>query len=457
MLIKNYILFTINITVIIFIVMFIGLFKVLGLASRMSQNDEMNSQIPLLEKGQYQDIDTSSLEKQNGWIEIIDENYKVIHSKGNIKEKRDSYTKTELEAITNPESIPYEIQKYDFKNKTGENLILISKIPKQTTETDNITKYIEKSFSQLFMIFMGLYIFNIMFFILWMNKKVKKPLDKINRAMNLFAEKNEEIYIDYKGENEFVQICNSFNDMVKKLKTMEKEKKVLEESRQKMLANISHDLKTPITIVQGYAKAISEGYVTDVNEINKYLNIIYKKSNKVTEIINLLFEYVKLGHPDFKLNLILDDLSEFIREIIAENYEHIDDCGFILEFSVPEEKFLYNFDKNQLKRAISNLISNSLKYNEPGTIISVTLGHTESYYVITVADNGVGIPGHVKEELFVPFVIGDKSRNINGGTGLGLSIAKQIIDKHGGEINLISSSGSEFSTLFEIKLPRIIQ
>lgn len=434
------------------------MFKLFGLLTILSPDNNIYSQINNLGNGNYMNIDTSNLEKENGWIEVLDKNYNVIYSKGNILEKRESYTKTELDALTDPTEIPYEITKYPFKSNTGENLILVSKIPRQTIELNNkntISSYIKDSMYQLLIIFIGLYIINITIFIFWLNKKVKKPLAKINGAMNTFTETNEEIYINYKGETEFVQICNSFNNMVKRLKTIEKEKKVLQENSQKMLANISHDLKTPITTVQGYAKAISEGYVTDVNDINKYLNIIYKKSCRVTELINLLFEYVKLEHPEFKLNLTLDDLSEFIREIIAENYEHIDDCGFILEISIPEENLPYNFDKTQLKRAISNLISNSLKYNEPGTTINVTLENTPPHYIITIADNGTGVPEDIKKELFVPFVTGDKSRNINGGTGLGLSITKQIIEKHHGEINLISSKENTFSTEFQIKFPKI--
>lgn len=441
-----------------FLVMCFGIFKFLLLLSELSQEDKLPSQISLLEKGEYKKIDISYLEKENGWIEVLDENYRVIYTKGNVKENRDSYTKPELEALINPQSIPYTIKKYDFKSSKGNDLILISKIPKKNLDfgsTDRIAKYIKSSFLQLVIIFIVLYTSNIIIFILWLSKKVKVPLDKINRGMNDFTEANEEVYIDYKGEKEFEQICTSFNHMVKKLKTIEKEKKILEKSRQKMLANISHDLKTPITTVQGYAKAISEGYVTDENDINKYLNIIYRKSCKVTELINILFEYVKLEHPEFRLNLSLSDLSEFLREVIAENYEYIEDCGFELEISIPEEKFLYKFDKNQLRRAISNLISNSLKYNKAGTTIIVSLKSMESYYLITVSDNGIGIPENVQKELFIPFVTGDKSRNTNGGTGLGLSITKQIINKHGGEINLINSKKSGISTEFEIKFPKV--
>jgi len=358
-LINNYALFTISTLIIILIVLSFGIFKLIGLFILLSEDENINKQIPILEKGEYEELDISNISKRDGWIEIIDENYNIIFSKGNVKEKRRSYTKNELDAIINPESIPYSIKKYEFQSSSGENLLLLSKTPKDTITTrgsDKVSRYVKNSVFQIVMIFIGLYILNILLFILWLNKKVKKPLSKINKAMNTFTETNQEIYLDYEGEEEFVQICNSFNHLVKRLKTMEKEKKMLEESRQKILADISHDLKTPITTIQGYAKAISEGYVTDKDDIDKYLNIIYKKSTRVTDLINLLFEYVKLRHPDFKLHLTLDDLGEFVREIIAENYEYIDDKGFFLEFSIPEKELLFNFDKNQLKRAISNLI-----------------------------------------------------------------------------------------------------
>lgn len=454
-LINNYALFTISTFVIILIVLSIGVFKLVGLFVLLSEDDNIDKQISLLEKGQYESINTSYISKKNGWIEIIDKNYNVIFSKGIVKEKRTSYTKSELDAILNPQSIPYSIKKYEFRSSSGENLILLSKIPKDNIKDGSLTEisnYVKDSIYQLVGIFIGLYILNIILFILWLNKKVKKPLDKINKAMKKFTETNEEIYLDYEGDEEFTQICNSFNHLVKRLKTIENEKQILEESRQKMLADISHDLKTPITTIQGYAKAISEGYVTDNDDINKYLNIIYKKSTKVTDLINLLFEYVKLRHPNFKLNLTLNDLGEFIREIIAENYEYIEDKGFVLEFSIPDKKLLFYFDKNQLKRAISNLISNSLKYNVPGTSIKVSLKDTNSNYIIIVADNGIGVPEHVRNELFVPFVTGDESRNINGGTGLGLSITKEIIEKHGGEIHLISSKEDEYITQFKVTL-----
>ncbi|MFD3157186.1 ATP-binding protein [Haloimpatiens sp. FM7330] len=450
-LIKNYILFTISNIIIIVIILSFGLIKLIGLAGVFAENDYLNNQKSILKMGQYEKIDISSIQKEYGWIEIIDENYKVIFTKGHVMEKKSSYNKSELDAILYPDSIPYYVEKYEFKDKNGKKLIVLSKIPKK--DTNQTTKYLKNSLNQMFIIFVLLYVVNILIFIIWLNKKVKKPLDKMNKAMTLFTETNEEIYIDYKGEAEFVKICSSFNHMVKKLKTIEKEKKLLEESKQKMLADISHDLKTPITTIQGYAKAITEGYVEDTKDINKYLNIIYKKSTKVTDLINLLFEYVKLNHPDLKLNLTLNDLGDFVKDIIAENYEHIEDKKFFIEFFIPDKKFPCNFDRNQLKRAISNLISNSLKYNEAGTTIKITL-EENSNYMITVADNGKGIPDNIKSEIFTPFVTGDESRGSNAGTGLGLSITKKIIEKHYGEIHLKSFEDDEFITQFQIELPK---
>lgn len=456
-LIKNYIFFTVSTIIILLIVLGFGIFRVLGFLSLLSESDNIQKQMPLLEKGEYEKLDISAITQKNGWIEIIDEDYQVIYRKGSIEEKRNAYSKTELDAIINPESIPYTIENYEFKSNTGENFIILSKYPKENDEignTNEIEIYAKKSFSQLITLFICLYILDIIFFIMWLNKKVKKPLDKINKAMNTFTKNNKEIYLDYEGEVEFTQICSSFNDMVRRLKTMEQEKKLLEESKQKMLADISHDLKTPITTIQGYAKAISDGYVTDSENLNKYLNIIYKQSNKVTELINLLFEYVKLEHPNFKLDLVSNDLSEFIREIIAENYEHIDDKGFVLTFFIPDKKLLCNFDKNQLKRAMSNLISNSLKYNEPGTTINIVVKDSVTHYIIIIADNGIGIPEAIQKEIFLPFITGNEYRNTSGGTGLGLAITKQIIEKHGGKIHLISSNESNFKTQFEITLPK---
>ncbi|MGG7060712.1 histidine kinase dimerization/phospho-acceptor domain-containing protein, partial [Clostridium tertium] len=122
-------------------------------------------------------------------------------------------------------------------------------------------------------------------FVMWLNWKVKKPLEKLNKAMISLSEGGTYESIEYKGSHEFMQICENFNAMSQKLNKSKEENEHLQSEKQKMLADISHDLKTPITIIQGYAKALSDGIISKDDQ-EKYLKIIYEKSNNLTELIN---------------------------------------------------------------------------------------------------------------------------------------------------------------------------
>lgn len=161
-------------------------------------------------------------------------------------------------------------------------------------------KDIDKMYNISFGIFFFACIICIILFGMFLKRKVQKPLNKLNRAMQLLSEGKENEPIVYSGPKEFVEICDSFNVMVNKLESSEIERNKLIKDKQSMLADISHDLKTPITTIQGYAKALADGVIFP-DEYEKYFNIIYAKSKRLTELINIFYEYSKLEHPDFKL------------------------------------------------------------------------------------------------------------------------------------------------------------
>jgi len=253
---------------------------------------------------------------------------------------------------------------------------------------------------------------------------------------------------------EFVEIADSFNYMIDEIERIEEEKKELEDSKQKLIVDISHDIKTPITTIQGYAKAISDGIVKDEEDKLKYLNTIYLKARSVTELINLLFDYVKLDHRSYELNFEKKDINELVRQVIAEYYEDIIVNGFEIEVHIKDEKLLIDVDFMQMKRVISNLISNSLKYNPSGTKIIISIDEVEDSAKVRVGDTGVGIPKDIRGNIFDPFVRGSKDRVSKvGGSGLGLSIVKKIVDMHGGDIQLYDEVG-EIKSMFEITLPK---
>ena len=259
--------------------------------------------------------------------------------------------------------------------------------------------------------------------------------------------------VDYSGPREFVDICDRFNIMVSKLEDSENQRKKLMNDKERMMADISHDLKTPITSIQGYAKALSDGIIVDEDK-DKYIKIIYEKSKKLTELINIFHEYSKLEHPDFNLIFEKVDLSEYLRAYIALKYEDIVESGFNIEVDIPEEEMEIKIDKVQLQRVFDNILGNSIKHNEKGTNIYVSLKEKNDIYEIIIADDGKGISKDIANNIFEAFTVGDESRNSKQGSGLGLAIAKTIVDLHGGTIELEPESLKKFSTQFKIILKK---
>lgn len=215
-----------------------------------------------------------------------------------------------------------------------------------------------------------------------------------------------------------------------------KKQKEYEKKRNLMLSDIAHDLRTPITTVSGYAKALSDGMVSEDKQA-EYLAAIQTKSKRMSDLISLLFDYVKLDSEGFQLSRSEVDICELVRECVAFQYQDIEDEGMTLDIDIPEKKLLINADKLQISRVITNLITNAIRHNEKGTDIGVFLLNDDELIRIMVADNGDMIEENMAEHLFEPFVMGDESRNTRGGSGLGLSIVKKIIDMHGFDIRLI--------------------
>ena len=203
-----------------------------------------------------------------------------------------------------------------------------------------------------------------------------------------------------------------------------------------MLSDIAHDLRTPITTMAGYSKALSDGMVSDEKK-QEYLDAIMAKSERVNELIQLLFDYVKLDSDGFSLNRQPTDIYEIVRECGAIQYSDIEDAGMELEVDIPEKEMKLSVDKIQLSRVITNLITNAIKHNEKGDRIALVVDQYDDRIQIMVADSGKKIPDEKAEHLFEPFIMGDESRNSRGGSGLGLSIAKKIVEMHGYNIRLI--------------------
>ena len=251
--------------------------------------------------------------------------------------------------------------------------------------------------------------------------------------------------------------------VIKEFKNIEEREKAkqreYERKRNLMLSDIAHDLRTPMTTVSGYAKALSDNMVPDERK-GEYLKAIGEKTERMNELINFLFDYVKTDSEGFTLDLKKTDICELVRECGAFYYQDIEDAGSKLTVSIPEEEYLIKADKLQLSRVINNLLTNALRHNEKGTDLGLFVIKDEDEIKVIVADNGDLIDKEKADHIFEPFYTADESRSSKGGTGLGLSIAENIIKMHGFKIRLkqkpdlgrIDEPG-RFNKAFIIRIP----
>ena len=340
------------------------------------------------------------------------------------------------------------MRKHPFAAEGGEAHTLLLFWP--DGRGDQTLQNLADSLSRSSEYFLLLYVLLIVLLIFWLRRKISRPLNLLCGAFRDY-QIGGQLVSRYRGPREFVEIFDRFSDMARRLEDSERRRRTLEETRRKMLAGIAHDLKTPVAVIQGYARALGDGVIPP-EERSRCLAALEQKAAGLNEQINAFYEYSRLEHPDFSLNLELGDICCYFRDFVAEQYSDLELAGFSLEVDIPETRVSCMIDRGQLKRAFANIVGNAVKHTPRGTTLYFALSVEGESAVLTLADNGPGIPAGVAPDIFTPFVMGDASRG-GTGSGLGLSIAKRIVETHGGSIRLGNSSDSRWSTVFEITLP----
>lgn len=245
---------------------------------------------------------------------------------------------------------------------------------------------------------------------------------------------------------------------IRKLEREKEEARHAEEKRRYlMISNIVHDLKTPMTTVYGYAKALNDGMVPP-DKNTEYHEAIMAKTDRMNEVVALLLDYVKLDSEGFTLKKEKTDICETVRECCAMSYTDIEVAGDTISVTIPDEPINIEADGKQMSRVITNLITNAIRHNPKGTKIGVFVTSDEDIRIF-VADTGDEIPEPLKDQIFVPFVTGDESRSSDGGTGLGLPLSARICDMHGYKFKLVQRPeinryrlGEEYKKVFVITI-----
>lgn len=375
---------------------------------------------------------------------LLNDRYEVISS--SISLNVTGFTETEFKYFTyNQSKNGNVLEKYPFE-RNGNTYYAIYL---DTNNDEGISTYIFTIIAVLIII--GVMVASLVLYIRYINKHVQRPLKALGVAMTDFAKSEYRQKLNYRGSKEFEQLVDSFNEMVTLLNDSEKSRTLLEQDKQRMLTGLSHDIKTPITIIQGYAKAMRDGMISEEDK-QKYLSLIAAKAENLSVLVDSFFEYTKLDHPDFKLHSEPIDVNELLRTYLAAKYTEFEINGYFLEVDIGDDPLICNADKNQLQRVFENLSNNFFKYTSQGSTLLVRTISKNDNIVIYFADNGTGIPYDAHNDIFSPFVVGEESRNKQG-SGLGLAVCKKIAEAHGGTILLSPVPIEGYNTQFEITLP----
>lgn len=240
-----------------------------------------------------------------------------------------------------------------------------------------------------------------------------------------------------------------FWHMTSKAVNIESKRQVKERNMQ--YSRICHDLKTPMTSVQGFAATLRDGRIKP-EEQKEIFEIIYNKSCYMNELVESMFAYSKLDTDEFQMISKRMDLCSLVRGIVALHYDEFEKRNMELQLDIPENPIFCLLDEKEMKRSISNLIINAYKHNASGTRVMIQVNHYESYCYVIVADSGNVITAEEESCIFEPFMSGDEARTSGNGNGLGLTISRITIRKHGGDL-YIRKDISGYTKGFVVQIP----
>lgn len=270
--------------------------------------------------------------------------------------------------------------------------------------------------------------------------------------LNYIAEGNFEHRIPSSTDSDLQEFIDSIHILVDStVEAMEEERRI-EQTKDELITNVSHDIRTPLTSIIGYLELVNEKRYHSFEEMESYVATAYQKSQQMKTLVDDLFEYTSVHQADAPLNIIKFDMVQLLEQLAIDFLIEAKNKGMEIKIISKKDKLMMQGDSEKLVRVFSNLISNALKYGQGGKsiIIEIILINPEKLSII-VKNDGKKIPNEALGQIFERFYRAESSRTQElASTGLGLAIVKSIIELHSGEISV---STTEDWTLFTIELP----
>jgi len=275
-------------------------------------------------------------------------------------------------------------------------------------------------------------------------RKLKDISRKLEEIQDTGSDQNVMVFTDNKV---LMDLAAQINRLLESQRKMKADYRRSEISSKKMLSNISHDIKTPMTVILGYLEIMRLNSSGD----NEMLLKVEQKAQRVTELINQFFTLAKLEAGDTEIEVSKLDVCEACRENVLDFYELLTKKEFQVDVEIPEQSVFVQGNRDALQRILFNLISNVVRYGFEGKYMGLFVRSDEKYVYIDVVDKGKGIDRAFAQSVFDRLFTMEDSRNRGiQGTGLGLTIAQNLAHQLGGEITL--DSVPDVKTTFTVKL-----
>lgn len=300
----------------------------------------------------------------------------------------------------------------------------------------------------LLYVLLGIGVFSVSFLLL--QSRSMRYISRISSAMREIAEGDLNITLDVEGDDEFADMAENLNNMVEELRQLMDKERESERTKNELITNVAHDLRTPLTSIIGYLELLSGPVKLNEEMQKKYLDITYKKSKRLQKLIEDLFGFTKLNYGKISMKVSKVDIVKLLSQMLEEFYPNFMEKNLAYELQSNVTAKVITADGNLLARLFDNLINNAIKYGSEGKKIIVKVDATDTVVTVSVTNFGYVIPKEELPLLFEKFYRVEQSRSANtGGTGLGLAIAKNIVDMHGGTIGVTSDLNG---TVFTVKL-----
>lgn len=282
-------------------------------------------------------------------------------------------------------------------------------------------------------------------------KDIQVKLKKISRELSDIIENDsDEKIMVFTDNRTLMDLCEQINRLLLDRQRIKSNFRKQEISSKKMLSNISHDIKTPLTVILGYLEIMRINHADD-----EALQKVEVKAGQVMNLINQFFTLAKLEAGDMNIEVSKININELCRENILSFYDILQRKDFVVDISIPESDVFVQGEKGAIDRILSNLISNAVRYGSDGKYIGFTLRESEIHVYIDVIDKGKGIEKEFALNVFERLYTMEDSRNRKiQGNGLGLTIAKNLAKQLGGDIFL--DSEPNVRTTFTVKLKKFI-